>query len=148
MAAAQITSLGYEGHTPETLLDLLVEHGVRVLVDVRLNPISRKPGFSKRRLAESLAVAGIEYVHEPALGTPKEDRAAFQRGDGEEGRERVRERLAEGEGHEALVRLVDGAHQQHVAVLCLEHAPNRCHRQVVTTLAHELDPHLRIVELV
>jgi len=43
---------------------------LRQVVDVRENPFSRKPGFSKTALAGALLAEGIEYVHavEPMWG--------------------------------------------------------------------------------
>ncbi|MCY3786821.1 MAG: DUF488 domain-containing protein [bacterium] len=50
---ATIVSVGYQGRTVDQLIDVLRGGGVEVLVDVRLNPISRKPGFSKKPLSSS-----------------------------------------------------------------------------------------------
>ena len=44
-----IVSIGYEQRDVSELIGLLKANGVVTLVDVRLNPISRKKGFSKRR---------------------------------------------------------------------------------------------------
>jgi hypothetical protein len=55
----------------------MLVYGLRTLVDVRLTPISRKPGFSKRRLTEALTESGIEYVHLPVLGNSKWNRAGL-----------------------------------------------------------------------
>lgn len=54
---------------------------VDVLVDVRLTPLSRKPGLSKLRLSDALNAARVEYLHLPALGKPRENRGGFRRGD-------------------------------------------------------------------
>jgi len=62
-------SVGYAGRTVAELLDRLHEQDIRAVVDVRLNPSSRQPGFSKKALAASLEAGGIEYVHEPTLAT-------------------------------------------------------------------------------
>ena len=45
-----IVSVGYQGRSVNELIDVLRHGDVEVLVDVRLNPISRKPGFSKNPL--------------------------------------------------------------------------------------------------
>ena len=76
-----LVTVGYEGRTAEELVSAVAEAGVDVLADVRLTPLSRKPGLSKRRLAAALAGAGIKYVHLPALGNPQDNREAFRRGD-------------------------------------------------------------------
>ncbi len=64
-----IISLGYEGRDATDLIEQLRASGVAALVDVRLTPLSRKPGLSKKRLAAALEEAGIAYVHLPQLGT-------------------------------------------------------------------------------
>ena len=79
--SCRIYSVGYEGTTAEELADRLARHGVSLLVDVRLQPWSRRPGFSKQPLSVTLAMAGIEYVHEPLFGNPHENRDAYRQGD-------------------------------------------------------------------
>ena len=76
-AGQGVVGFGYEGADLEGFLGTLLARGVRTVVDVRLTPISRKPGFSKRRLAAALAELGIDYVHLPALGNPKWNRPGF-----------------------------------------------------------------------
>ncbi|UBU13075.1 DUF488 domain-containing protein [Nonomuraea gerenzanensis] len=72
-----VVGLGYEGRDLDDFVRDAVEMGLVSLVDVRLNPISRKPGFSRRRLSEALCEHGIGYVHAPQLGNPKWNRAGF-----------------------------------------------------------------------
>src|SRR5437773_2633547 len=94
MSRRRLVSLGYEGRTAEQLVSELQSESVTVLVDVRLTPLSRKPGLSKRRLAALLADAGIRYVHLGALGNPKDNREAFRTGD-RSSRSRFRDLLKE-----------------------------------------------------
>ena len=76
-----LISLGYEGRDAADLIEQLRASGVNALVDVRLTPLSRKPGLSKKRLAAALGEAGIAYVHLPQLRNPKENRASFRAGE-------------------------------------------------------------------
>ena len=69
----RIYSVGYEGLTIHGLVERLQQSRIEVLVDVRVNPHSRRPGFSKKKLSESLAAAGIGYRHEPLLGNAYRD---------------------------------------------------------------------------
>lgn len=55
----QLLGVGYEGLTISEYVQVLCDLQVSTLVDVRLNAISRKPGFSKTRLKSYLAEAGI-----------------------------------------------------------------------------------------
>ena len=45
-----------------------------MLCDVRRNPVSRKPGFSRKALASSCDAIGIRYVHMPELGIASDKR--------------------------------------------------------------------------
>jgi uncharacterized protein (DUF488 family) len=122
-----IYSVGYEGVTLEALVERLAQHRVSLLVDVRLTPHSRRPGFSRRPLSGALAMAGIEYVHEPLLGNPPENREAYRNGD-PVARRVMRERLENG-SLRAVEKLVEEAQKRRVAVLCVEREADRCHRR-------------------
>lgn len=76
MSTSSLLSVGYEGRDVEELIAELTSSDVSVLIDVRLTPLSRKPGMSKRKLAARLETEGISYVHAKALGNPKDNRAA------------------------------------------------------------------------
>lgn len=141
----RLYSIRYERRDQTEFVTTLAAHGIEVLVDVRLNPRSRRPGFSKRQLADALAGAGIAYVHEPTLGNQRDNRAAFAAPDGA-GRDRLRAQLRD-EGHEALMRLAERARHHVVAVMCLERRADHCHRRVVTEKALRLAPALDVVEL-
>ena len=101
MAGGRIYSVGYEGLTVPGLVERLEQNRIEELVDVRASPYSRKPGFSKKRLAESLTAAGIVYRHEPLLGNAFRDVDDFEAAMG-----LMREHLATGEPAEAVARLV------------------------------------------
>ncbi|KOG53155.1 hypothetical protein ADK76_29010 [Streptomyces griseoflavus] len=126
-----VWSVGYEGRTLEAFVAALVNAQIDTVADVRLTPISRKPGFSKTRLRESLSEAGIAYVHLRALGNPKDNRAPFWEGRLAEGRARFRSILRSQAAADDLAGLVDRARTSRVAVLCFEHDEQRCHRKVV-----------------
>ncbi len=144
--AGRIYSVGYEGLTIDALIERLIGSRVTTLVDVRLNAISRKAGFSRRRLSETLSHAGINYVHEKDLGNPPDNRDSFRTGDGTEGRARMRTILLNGSG-DALKRLVDLASNERIAVLCFERDHQRCHRDVITEMALEANPTIEIIQM-
>ena len=52
-----LVTIGYEGRQLDEFVAALLDRGVEIVFDVRENPASRKPGFSKRRLGEALAAA-------------------------------------------------------------------------------------------
>ena len=101
--------IGYEGLIVDQLVARLQAEGVEVLVDVRMTPLSRKPGFSKRALSEALSAAGIRYVHDRRLGNPKDNRAAYADASSDAGataRARYREMITSGDGAEAVAEAI------------------------------------------
>jgi uncharacterized protein (DUF488 family) len=67
-------TIGYEGISLEKYLVRLLKNDVRVLVDVRNNPLSMKYGFSKTLLKRYCESLGIKYVHIPEVGIQSEQR--------------------------------------------------------------------------
>ena len=144
--SGRLYSVGYEGLKVEALVDRLTFAKVSLVVDVRLNPVSRRPGYSRKALTTALLAAGIEYRHEPDLGNPPDNRDSFRRGDGEEGRCRMRELLENGSAL-ALGRLIECARNARVAVLCVERDRLRCHRDVITDAVKEADPSIEVRQI-
>jgi uncharacterized protein (DUF488 family) len=129
--ARGILSVGYEGRTLGELLSRLVAEKVQTLVDVRLTPISRKPGLSQTTLSAALHEAGVTYRHLPALGNPKENREPFWQGDVARGRQVFRQLLQGDQSAAALAEVAALSDQHLVALLCYERQQTRCHRQVI-----------------
>jgi uncharacterized protein (DUF488 family) len=67
-------TIGYEGISLEEYLVRLLKNDVKVLVDVRNNPLSMKYGFSKSQLKKYCGSLGIEYVHIPEVGIQGDQR--------------------------------------------------------------------------
>lgn len=129
-ATGTLVSIGYEGKSVDDLVAQLLEQGVRVLVDVRLTPLSRKPGLSKTKLSEALAAVGIGYVHHRALGNPKDNRAGFRAGE-PESRARYRDVLKTAAATDALAHVSELLDGGVVALLCFEQDHAECHRDIV-----------------
>jgi uncharacterized protein (DUF488 family) len=144
--SGRIYSVGYEGLEVRGLVETLKGARVTLLVDVRLNPTSRRPGWSKKSLQAALEGAGIAYRHEKTLGNPPENRESFRTGDPDVGRRRMREILDNGAGS-ALRRVVNDAKHQRIAVLCVERSEGQCHRKVITDMATEIDPSIEVVPI-
>lgn len=141
-----LVSIGYEGKTVGDLVAQLLDQDVRVLVDVRLTPLSRKPGLSKTKLAAALRAAGIEYVHHRALGNPKDNRAGFRAGE-PESLERYREVLDSAAATDALAHVCELLDGGAVALLCFEHDHAECHRNIVVDRVLETRPNAAVVHV-
>ncbi|OIH99870.1 MULTISPECIES: DUF488 family protein [unclassified Curtobacterium] len=134
MAPRAIIGIGYEGSDLEGLVARLRLRGVEHVVDVRLNPISRKRGLSKTALRAGLEAAGIGYSHLRALGNPKTNREGFATSAGPEAfasRETYRDLLRSDEAQSALSEVRDLTESHHVALLCFEADETHCHRELI-----------------
>ena len=59
----EIWTVGHSTHEVSALVDLLRQHGIEVVADVRSYPSSRhNPQFNRKPLRSSLLAAQIEYV--------------------------------------------------------------------------------------
>lgn len=129
-----ISGIGYEGLTLEAFISRLRIRGITTLVDVRLNAISRKRGFSKRALAEALGEAGITYVHLPTLGNQRDNREGYGELESDlanEVRDRFRQELQSEVATTALQAVAELAQAGEVVLFCYEQDEQRCHREQV-----------------
>jgi uncharacterized protein (DUF488 family) len=128
-----VIGFGYEGADQDAFVTSLTRSGIGLLVDVRLNAVSRKRGFSKRGLAQALADGGIGYEHAPELGNPGWNRAGFSGSDAEltAARDTYRQLIQSGSAPARLDEIAQAAATRLVAVLCVESDERHCHRYVV-----------------
>ena len=62
-AGAELYTTGYEGRAVDDFVEDLRFADVEVFADIHELPHSRRPGFSKSKLSEHMARAGVEYMH-------------------------------------------------------------------------------------
>jgi hypothetical protein len=124
-------TIGYEGLSIEGYLNALIQNDVRVLCDVRSNPLSRKFGFSKNSLRKYLDGIGIEYAHIPELGIVSEQRNKLV--SDEDYRNLFKAYKASlPKRREYLARLYQFLRTRtRIALTCFEHDPLHCHRHVI-----------------
>ena len=110
---------------------MLEAHGVRFLIDVRYNAVSRKPGFAKSRLEAHCAGRGIGYVHLRELGCDSARRRAVRSGGDLE--RLFGEYRRELPGHRVELEAIGDLLERHrrVALTCFERDPLGCHRHIV-----------------
>jgi uncharacterized protein (DUF488 family) len=129
-----ILTIGHSTHAAQEFVELLRRAGVELLVDVRRYPSSRRlPWFNGPELARSLEDAGIEYLHEEALGgrrnpLPDSPNAGWRVGQFRGYADHMRS----SEFRDALGRLIEAAAGRRVAVMCAEAQWWRCHRRLLS----------------
>lgn len=134
---SSIYTIGYQGKTIEGFLAELVDAGIQTLVDVRRRAFSRKPGFSKKRLAAALDEVGIDYWHYADLGMPRELMPQRNLSDNSRILGLYGEQL---DAHKKPLReVLYLARSGTVCLLCFEADYQLCHRHVLATrLVEEL----------
>ena len=128
-----ILTIGHSTRPIEEFIELLRQHGVERLVDIRTIPRSRhNPQFNGDALARSLRGEHIEYAHLKELGGlrhPRPDSAnlgwrnASFRG--------YADYMQTEEFDEAVQRLLQVCGEKQCAVMCAEAVPWRCHRSLL-----------------
>lgn len=137
MAQTEMFTFGYEGLAIDEFIQRLSDAGIRLILDVRELPLSRKKGFSKTAFRQQLAQAGIEYQHLPTLGCPKPIRDQY-RGDGDWAAY-TRSFLAYLTTVQSEVRsLALQAREQRSCLVCYEADHQACHRTYVARAARQL----------
>ena len=124
-----LASIGYEGRSFENYLNALIMNGIKVLCDVRRNPISRKYGFSKATLENACKGIGVGYRHYPDLGIPSYERQELRcQADYDNLFARYeRDILPKADEYVCeIARLITA--EECVALTCFEANPAQCHR--------------------
>ncbi len=125
-------TIGYEGLRLEDYLNKLTENDVKLLCDVRGNPVSRKPGFSQKPLSQNLEEIGIEYMSLRGLGIASVNRQNLK---SEKDYQRLfaqyRKELSQKKEDLARVSQALCEHKR-VALTCFEKLPQLCHRHCLS----------------
>src|SRR3954471_9024951 len=124
----KLFTIGYEGKTPDEFLGELERAGVELLIDVRVVGWSRRPGFSKAALGNSVGERGIDYLHLRPLGTPAAGREAARKGRTAEMRRIYAGQLETIEAELAMEQALAVASGKRAALLCYEAEAAGCHR--------------------
>jgi uncharacterized protein (DUF488 family) len=131
-AVPTIFSIGYSNHSVERFIELLKQHGVTAVGDVRSTPYSRfHPRFNRRELEASLKDAGIEYVFfGNELGGRPEDQSCYINGQLSFKHAARREEFRKG-----IKCVMEGAFKNRIALMCAEKEPLDCHRTLLVCRA-------------
>jgi len=126
-------TVGHSRRSPQELVALLREAGVRRIVDVRRWPASRRhPHFGRAPLAATLAQAGVQYVHEVDLGGHRDTHPDSPHTSLDDPAWRgYADHMQTAAFGAALERVLAGARSDVTALLCAEALPEHCHRRFI-----------------
>lgn len=126
-------TLGHSTRPIQDFIELLVQHGVTLLIDVRTVPRSRhNPQFNEDVLPASLATANISYTHASGLGgfraTTSDSPNAGWRNLSFRGYADYMQTI---DFTANLASLIELSRVDRVALMCAEAVPWRCHRSLI-----------------
>ncbi|MFN7528150.1 MAG: DUF488 family protein [Dolichospermum sp.] len=130
----KIFTIGHSNHKIETFIELLHQHQVTALADVRSSPYSRRfPQFNQSALKTALKTANIAYVPlGDNLGARPRDRNCYIDGMARYDLIAATEAFKVG-----LNRLIQGSEKYQISLMCAEQDPIVCHRAIL------ICPHLK-----
>ncbi len=129
----QIWTIGHSNRSVDTFLELLGEHGIQVLVDVRSFPTSKIEHFKREEMERWLPEHGIEYVW---LG---KELGGYRRG----GYKRhIRTKLF----REGIKQLLEIAQAKRTCIMCMEVKPKYCHRRFIS--AHLERKDVKVIHII
>lgn len=129
-----IYTIGHSTNPLDYFLELLEQHGVSCVIDVRSMPASRfNPQFNKKSLASSLKASGIEYMHfGESFGARQTDPLLLDN----EGRVDFEKVRATENFKNSISRVWKGTLDGYsIALMCSEADPLNCHRFIMISPA-------------
>ena len=129
----QIFTIGHSARTLEDLVGLLQAYGIRLVVDVRSIPRSRRnPQFNQENLSAELKKSRIDYVWLKELGGLRHPRLDSQnKGWRNESFRGFADYMETPEFEAGINELIKLAQDSPVAIMCAEAVPWRCHRSLI-----------------
>jgi uncharacterized protein (DUF488 family) len=121
----RVLTIGHSTLPLETFLAMLERAEVTAVVDVRSSPFSRRaPHFSKDELRAALKERGIKYVFlgKELGGRPRAGNLYC------EGVANYEKMAQEPDFLKGMGRVISGAREHTIALMCSEHNPLDCHR--------------------
>jgi len=128
-----VWTVGHSTRSGEEFGKILLAHDIKVLVDVRSFPGSRRlPQFNRDALAASLVNLGIKYRHEPRLGGRRKPRADSHNTAWKNASFRAyADHMESEEFRRGVEGLLEVAANERTAVMCAEAVWWRCHRSLI-----------------
>lgn len=131
MSYIKIYTIGFTQKTAEQFFGLLLNVGVKKIVDARLNNSSQLAGFAKKEdLKYFLRVIGnIDYLHMPELAPSEAILTEYKKkkGDWQTYEKRFLALMKE----RKIENIINPADLDQACLLCSEHIADHCHRRLV-----------------
>jgi uncharacterized protein (DUF488 family) len=129
----EVWTIGHSTRSSDEFADMLTAHQIKVLVDVRSFPGSRRcPQFNKMSLAETLLKIGITYTHLSSLGGRRKLHVDSKNTAWKNASFRAYADYMETEEFkDGIKALLELAMEARTAIMCAEAVWWRCHRSLI-----------------
>jgi uncharacterized protein (DUF488 family) len=144
----KLYTIGFTGKSAEKFFGLLRSHGVKKIVDTRINNVSQLSGYAKGADLKFFAgeIAQMEYEHQIDFAPTKELLADYRQ-----------KKITWSEYETAYLNLldirkigkkvnIDLLHEN--CLLCSEHTPEKCHRRLLAEYLKAVKTDVEIIHLI
>lgn len=114
-----IWTIGHSNRSIEKFVDLLQEHNIEALVDVRRFPTSKIEHFKRERMEQWLPEHRIDYTW---LG---KELGGYRRGG-------YKAHMKTKRFKDGIKKLLEIAEQKRTSIMCMEPNPKYCHRRFIS----------------
>jgi Uncharacterized conserved protein len=127
-------TVGHSTRGADEFGNLLLVHQIKILVDVRSYPSSKRyPHFDRLALSAYLSGLAIQYVHAPLLGGRRSPKTDSRNTAWQNASFRAYADYMETEGfHQGVRELLELAARERTAIMCAEALWWRCHRSLIS----------------
>jgi uncharacterized protein (DUF488 family) len=130
----ELWTIGHSNRSLEEFLELLKEHRIKILVDIRRFPTSKIEHFKKEKMEEWLQKNDIEYIW---LG---EELGGYRYG----GYKKYMKTKSFKNGIEKLLEI---AKMKRTCIMCMEINPKYCHRRFISNyLERKMD--IKVIHII
>jgi uncharacterized protein (DUF488 family) len=129
----RIWTVGHSTRSGDEFNEILLQHEIGVLIDVRSFPGSRRyPQFNKAELSIALEAVGIGYQHLPQLGGRRQPSPTSKNTAWKNSSFRAyADHMDSKEFQQGIVDLLKVAAEKRTAIMCAEALWWRCHRSLI-----------------
>jgi len=128
----ELFTIGHSNHEWPEFVALLHQHSITAIADVRSSPYSKfNPQYNQNVLVQTLNDEGVQYVFMGReLGARRHESECYV------GRQASYEKIAQSPLFmDGVERLLKGAKEHRIALMCSEKDPITCHRMVLVCKA-------------
>ncbi|MFZ9736459.1 MAG: DUF488 family protein [Prochlorotrichaceae cyanobacterium] len=130
-SSIQVFTIGFTQKSAEQFFELLIQSGIKTIIDTRLNNVSQLAGFTKKQDIQYFLkkIGDIDYIHSTDLAPTKDilDEYKKQKGEWSVYEEKFLQLMSDRQIEQSVTPKL--MHKS--CLLCSEAKPHHCHRRLV-----------------